>query len=110
MKMNMKKTIGLAAMLLVLVMICTACGSSGIEGKTWKYTYDLGSYTTLSFSNGTCVVNEVNLVTGAKETSSVPYSISGNRITLDGQTSEWKITGNVLTLSADGQVITLEKQ
>lgn len=105
---KMKKWIGLAALMVIMVTVCTACSGNGLEGKTWKYTYDAGSYTTFSFAKGECVMNEVDLITGRQESKTVPYSISGNKLTMDGETFQWKIAGNTLSLTQNGQTVTLE--
>ena len=107
---KMKKWAGLAALMVIMVMVCTACSGNGLEGKTWKYTYDAGSYTTFSFEKGECVVNEVNLITGRQESKTVSYSVSGNKLTMDGETFQWKIAGNTLSLTQNGQTVTLERK
>ena len=107
----MKKTMGLAAALLVVMIVLTGCsGGNGLEGKTWKYTYDAGSYYTLSFSGGTCTETYVDLITGEHQTNTYSYSISGNKITMNGGTASWSVSGNTLTITENGQTLSLERQ
>ena len=102
---------GFAAALLAVMVLLTGCtGGNGLEGKTWKYTYDLGSYYTLSFSGGTCTQTYVNLITGEHETETYSYYISGNTIKMNGETATWKVSGNTLTITENGQTISLERQ
>lgn len=113
--MKRKMTIlALIALLACATFLLTACGGKGLEGATWKYTYDLGSYTTYSFSNGTCTIHEVNTITGQQSTEKASYRISGNQLTLslDGQedTLTWNISGKTLTLSQNGASVTLDRQ
>lgn len=107
----MKKMMILAAVLLVGVVVLTGCSSgNGLEGTSWKYTQDVGSYYVFSFSGGTCTASYVNVITGSHETTTAPYRIDGNKITMNGQTDTWKISGNTLVLTENGNTITLERQ
>ena len=99
----MKKCIGLIGLLVVIVLVVAGCGRNGLEGSTWKYTYDAGSYYTFSFSNGTVVQTYVNIMTGEHETNTASYSVNGNKLTIDNQTVTWEIKGNTLVLSVGGE-------
>ena len=108
------KKIALIALMLAAAVLLTACSGGGLEGNTWKQTYDLGSYTTYSFSKGSCTVHEVNTITGQQYTRTVPYRISGNVLTFEAngeqESYEWKISGKTLTLAVGGQSITMDRQ
>lgn len=99
--------IGLIVALVLMLVALTGCSGRGIEGSTWKYTEDAGSYSTFSFSNGTVVVSYVNIITGEHRTDTASYSISGNRITMDGETFNWEIKGNTLVLTTGGVQVVL---
>ena len=105
----MKKRIGLIGLVVLVLVLLTACSGHGREGSTWKYTYDAGSYYTLSFSNGTMVESYVNIITGEHDTASVSYTVNGNRLTANGETYEWEIKGNTLILSAGGESTVLTR-
>ena len=99
--------IGLLVAAVLMLVVLTGCSGRGIEGSTWKYTEDVGSYCTFSFSNGTAVISSVNTITGEHQTDSVSYSVSGSKLTMDGQTFNWEIKGNTLILSVGGEKIVL---
>ena len=109
--MNRTKMIGLFVVLAVLVVTLASCsGSSALEKGSWRYTYDAGSYYLYSFSGGTCVISYVNTITGAQETETAKYKITGNRIVIgDDESFEWKVAGKTLILTSNGSSISLEK-
>ena len=112
---NRKRILGLMLILIAAVLMLSACSDKKkeIEG-TWKYTYDLGSYYTLSFSDGNGVQTYVNTITGEKQNESFSYKIDGNKLIMkkgnEEETVEWKVTGKTLTLTSNGNTIALEKQ
>ena len=107
---NRKRVIILIAVTAAVLLLLTSCGGNGLEGTTWKYTIDLGSYSTISFANGSCTGTYVNTVTGEHESSSTPCKISGNQITMDGETANWKIEGNTLIITYGDQQVVYERK
>ena len=103
------RRIGLAVALVLVLAALTGCSGRGIEGSTWKYVEDAGSYSTFSFSNGTVMISFVNIVTGEHQSESAAYSISGSKLILDGQTFNWEIKGNTLILTAGGETVVLNR-
>ena len=107
---NRKSVIALIAVMAAALVLLTACGGKGgLEGTTWKYTYDLGSYYTVSFANGTYTTTYVNTVTGEHESESASYRINGNQVIIDGKAANWEIKGNTLIITQDGQEIVFER-
>lgn len=85
--------------------------TNGLEGTTWKYVRDVGSYVTMSFSNGTVTSTFVNVITGDRETRSANYTIRGNMIDLgDNVLIPWEISGNQLILTVEGEKATWDRQ
>ena len=117
---NNKKSVHRSRLLVWIAVIILAVlayqyfTSDKLSGTTWKYTYDAGSYTTWSFSKGTMTVREMNIITGQQESHTVSYKVDGNKliVTQDGQTEtiEFSISGKTMTLKKDGVVFaTLDK-
>ncbi len=105
----MKRKLGLIALLMVMVVLLTACGN-GLEGPTWKMK-DAEEETTWTFKGGKVTIN----IGG--ESSEGTYKIDGNKITINppadvqGQplTAEFKVEGNKLTLSGgEGSIGSIE--
>ncbi len=102
----MKKTLALAATLILVLTLLCACsdtnhtpGSNSIVGK-WGGSILIGSITLEFKSNGT-YVSTINAV-GQSETSSGTYSVDGNKITMDGDTTEYSIQGSTLYITVQG--------
>ena len=100
------------AALAVFLISQFAGGGDKLNGTTWKYTYDAGSYTLFSFSNGTCTLTEVNIVTGNRYTDSAKYTINGNKIDFEPGSKglTWEITGKQLIMRSNTETMIMEKQ
>lgn len=126
--MEKMKKFALVMALVMAFMALTACsGSQSLDG-TWKVTnmsgdgLDLGIdgldveqlfssgliEITLTFSKGTVTMAMSALGQTQSENSS--YTVSGNKVTIDGDTMTYKINGSKLTLEMDGGVMTLERK
>ncbi len=113
----MKKTLVLAALLLALALVLTACGNK-IEG-TWtldSVTGDaatddistamalykgLGGTCTMTFSKGTCTMDVS--ISGSGESYDYSYKTEGSKLIMDEAGEfEYSIKGDTLTLTSDG--------
>lgn len=121
----MKKTLGIAALLMAMLLLLTACGNS-IEG-TWNYvdgtgegaesfsTYKaLGANITFTFKSGKMTIKME--IEGQSDSMENTYKIDGNKITIttegstDGTTGEFKVDGKKLTLTIEGSTLNFEKK
>ena len=110
------KKLSLVSLLLVLVLLLTACGGSAIEG-TWKLknvtvggSGDLfaqslaavsaeGGSLTLSFRGGTMTM--AIDAQGKADSNSTGYKINGDKLELEGTTLSFTVSGDTLTLTND---------
>jgi hypothetical protein len=108
----MKRKLGLVALLMVMVVLLTACGN-GLEGPEWKMDGDSDDVT-YTFKSGTLTMKNAGL--GA--TVECKYKVDGKKVTItppeslgsDPVTYEFKVDGNKLTLTGDGDTITFTKK
>lgn len=125
----MKKTLGIIALLVVMVMVLTACGPN-IEG-TWKLTemrtgnnnteqdeitkeaIDTGMISMeMTFKNGK-VTGSVGMLGETSQADEGTYKISGNKITLnmaEEATWEFKLNGDTLELITEEGTLVLTRQ
>ncbi len=83
-----------------------------LAGTTWKYTRDVGSYVTFSFSNDSCTSNFVNTITGDRRSETKKYTVHGNKIDCEliGENVIWEIKGSQLIFTVEGEAIILDRQ
>lgn len=106
------KAIAILAIIILIIYFASKPSADRLNGSTWRHTYDAGSYVTVSFSQGNCTTNEVNLVTGHTETSSAKYKIRGDKIDFEpgSKNLTWEISGNQLVLRSSMETIIFDRQ
>ena len=111
-------------LMVIGVLFFVACGSSDsssssasslIEGKTFYYEVDYSGYKTVSFNNGTSVhkvfystgdiTGDVTVDYVESDTYTDTYTLSGDRITSDGQEAIVSSTSNGIKMSNPNDVL-----
>lgn len=110
----MKKRLIASALLLVIVLTLTACGGGGGLEGTWKFIsgsqadFDqkfnfanlTGTEVTLIFKNGE--LTKITKNASGENEEHLTYKVDGNKLEIDGVTSEFTIKDKTLTLMLEG--------
>ena len=110
---GMKKAVlWIAVAALAVFLITQFAGGDKLSGTTWRYTYDAGSYTLYSFSNGTVNIIEINTITGTRNTDTAKYKIKGNKIDFEpgDKNVNWEISGKQLILRRGSSELVLIRE
>lgn len=92
----MKKVVAIAAVLVLALTLLTACGPTTIVGK-WGGSLLVVSYV-LEFKDDGTYTMEMNGL-GQNETSRGTYSVDGDKLTMDGETTSYSIQGRTLYIT-----------
>ena len=120
---NVKKVVCLSVVLVAVVLLLTACGSSSnkIEG-TWNVKsissgtgseelqtmLNMGGNVSMTFKDGK-VSMKMTYQGQSFEQELGSYKTDGDKITIDGTESKYKIDGKKLTITVDGVSMELER-
>ena len=96
----MKKTLAIAAVLVLALVLLTSCGSKGIVGK-WAYDMGQAGGIQMEFKGDGTYSASVTLM-GQSDSHTGTYSVDGSKLTVDGTTQEFKLDGDKLTFTFEG--------
>ena len=116
----MKKIVSLMALCAVLfgaVLMVTGCGNKPEKGSVWKITKIIEDGKTET-ADGVyyCFHTDGNVYAANKDEKGTlrasqigRYTIKGKKLTIDGEPYDCAISGNKMTLKANGVVVELQK-